>query len=49
MGYQHSSNLVKNANGDLVVDSDNIWNRWKNYFSQLLNIGSMISCRQKYI
>jgi hypothetical protein len=25
-------------NGDLLVDSHNISNRWKNYFSQLLNV-----------
>jgi hypothetical protein len=28
---------VKNENGDLFADSHNILNRWKNYFSQLLN------------
>jgi hypothetical protein len=29
---------VKDENGDLLGDSHNILNRWKNYFSQLLNI-----------
>jgi hypothetical protein len=29
---------VKDDNGDLLADSHNILNRWKNYFSQLLNI-----------
>jgi hypothetical protein len=28
---------VKDENGDLLADSDNIFNRWKNY-SQLLNV-----------
>jgi hypothetical protein len=28
---------VKDENGDLFADSHNILNRWKNYFSQLLN------------
>jgi hypothetical protein len=28
---------VEDENGDLLVDSHNILNRWKNYFSQLLN------------
>jgi hypothetical protein len=28
---------VKAENGDLLADSHNILNRWKNYFSQLLN------------
>jgi hypothetical protein len=29
---------VKDENGDLLADSHNIVNRWKNYFSQLLNV-----------
>jgi hypothetical protein len=37
MGYQPRSNLVKDENGDLA-DSSNIVNRWKSYFSQLLNV-----------
>jgi hypothetical protein len=32
--YQPRNNLVKDENGDLLVDSHNILNRWKNYFSQ---------------
>jgi hypothetical protein len=28
----------KDENGDLLVDSQNVLNRWKNYFSQLLNV-----------
>jgi hypothetical protein len=36
-GYHPRSNLMKDENGDLLADSHNIWNRWKNYFSQLLN------------
>jgi hypothetical protein len=32
-GYQPRNNLVKYENGDLLADSDNIVNRWKNYFS----------------
>jgi hypothetical protein len=35
--YQPTNNLVKDENGDLLADSHNILNRWKNYFSQLLN------------
>jgi hypothetical protein len=35
-GYQPRNNLVKDENGDLLADSHNILNRWKNYFSQLL-------------
>jgi hypothetical protein len=33
--YQPRSNLVKDENGDLLADSHNILNMWKNYFSQL--------------
>jgi hypothetical protein len=36
-GYQPRNNLVKDENGDLLVDSHDILNRWKNY-SHLLNV-----------
>jgi hypothetical protein len=36
--YQPRNNLVKDDNGDLLADSHNILNKWKNYFSQLLNV-----------
>jgi hypothetical protein len=37
-GYQPRSNLVKDENGDQLADSHSILNRWKNYFSPLLNV-----------
>jgi hypothetical protein len=37
-GHQPRSDLAKDENGDLLADSHNILNRWKNYFSQLLNV-----------
>jgi hypothetical protein len=37
-GYQPRNNLVKDENGDLLADSHDILNKWKNYFSQLLNV-----------
>jgi hypothetical protein len=37
-GCQPRNNLVKDENGDLLADSHNILNRWKNSFSQLLNV-----------
>jgi hypothetical protein len=37
-GYQLQSNLVKDENGDLLADSENVFNRWKNYFSHLWNV-----------
>jgi hypothetical protein len=45
-GYQLRNNLVKDENGDLLVDSHNIFNRWKNYFSQLLNVHNVSDVRQ---
>jgi hypothetical protein len=37
---------VKDENGDLLADSHNIVNRWKNYFSQLLNVHRVNDVRQ---
>ena len=30
--------MIKNENEELLSDSNSILNRWKNYFSQLLNV-----------
>jgi hypothetical protein len=45
-GYQPGNNLVKDENGDLLTDSHNSLNRWKNYFSQLLNVHNVSDVRQ---
>jgi hypothetical protein len=37
---------VKDENGDLLADSHNILNRWKNYFSLLLNVHNVSDIRQ---
>jgi hypothetical protein len=38
---------VKDENGDLLPESHNILNRWKNYyFSQLLNVHNVSDVRQ---
>jgi hypothetical protein len=37
---------LKDENGDLLADSHNILNRWKNYFSQLLNVHNVSDVRQ---
>jgi hypothetical protein len=37
---------VKDENGDLLVECHNILNRWKNYFSQLLNVHNVSDVRQ---
>jgi hypothetical protein len=38
--------LLKDENGDLFADSHNILNKWKNYFSQLLNVHNISDVRQ---
>jgi hypothetical protein len=37
---------VKDENADLLADSHTILNRWKNYFSQLLNVHNVSDVRQ---
>jgi hypothetical protein len=37
---------VKDENGDLLADSHNILNRWKNYFSQLLKVHNVSNVRR---
>jgi hypothetical protein len=37
---------VKIENGDMLADSHIILNRWKNYFSQLLNVHNASDVRQ---
>jgi hypothetical protein len=37
-GYQPRTNIVKDEKGDLRADSHSILARWRNHFSQLLNI-----------
>jgi hypothetical protein len=37
---------VKDENGDLLSDSHNTLNRWKDYFSQLLNVHNVSDVRQ---
>jgi hypothetical protein len=36
---------VKDRNGDMLADSHNILNRWKNYFSQLINVHNVSDIR----
>jgi hypothetical protein len=45
-GYQPRSNLMKDENGDLLADSHNVLSRWKNFFSQLLNVHRVSDVRQ---
>jgi hypothetical protein len=45
-GYQPRSIFVKDGNGDLLADSHTILNRWKSYFSHLLNVHNVSDVRQ---
>jgi hypothetical protein len=45
-GFQPRTNLVKDENDDLLADSHNILNRWKNYFCQLLNSHGVSDVKQ---
>jgi hypothetical protein len=45
-GYQQRNILVKDENGVLLADSHNILNRWKYYFSQLLDVHNVSDIRQ---
>jgi hypothetical protein len=42
----YTSGSLQDENGDLLADSHNILNRWKNYFSQLLNVHGVSDVRQ---
>jgi len=48
-GYQPRTNIVKDAKGDLVVDSQSNLARWRNYFSQILNVHGVNDVRQTEI
>ena len=48
-GYQPRTNVVKDEKGDLVADCYSIVARWRNYFSQLLNVYGLNEVRQTEI
>jgi hypothetical protein len=45
-GCQPRTNVVKDEKGDLVADSHSILARWRNHFSQLLNMHGVSDVRQ---
>jgi hypothetical protein len=49
MNSRGATNLMKGENGDLLADSHNILNRWKNYFCQLLSLHNVNYVRQMEI
>ena len=48
-GYQPRPNIVKDEKGDLVANSHNVLARWRNHFSQLLNVHGVNDVRQTEI
>ena len=48
-GYQPRTNIVKDDKGDLVANSHSILARWRNYFSQLLNVHGVNGVRRTEI
>jgi UDP:flavonoid glycosyltransferase YjiC (YdhE family) len=48
-GYQPRTNIVKDEQCDLVVDSHSILARWRKYFSQTLNVHGVKDVRQAEI
>jgi hypothetical protein len=45
-GYQPRTNLVKDENVYLLVESHSILSRWKNFFCQLFNVYGINDVRQ---
>ena len=48
-GYQPRTRIVKDEKGDLVADSHSIMARWRDYFSQILNVHGVSDVRQAEI
>ena len=48
-GYQPRTDIVKDEKGDLVADCHSILARWRNYFSQLLNVHGVNDVRRTEI
>ena len=48
-GYQPRTCIVKDEKGDLVADSHSIMTRWRNHFSQQLNVHGAMDVRQAEI
>jgi hypothetical protein len=47
--YQPRTRIVKDEKGDLFTDSHSIMVRWRNYFSQILNVHGVSDVRQAEI
>jgi hypothetical protein len=49
MGYQPRTRIVKDEKGDLVAHTYSVMVRWRNYFSQILNVRVVSDVRQAEI
>jgi hypothetical protein len=47
-GYHPTTNIVKGVKGDLVTDCHIILVKWRNHFSQLLNVHGVRANRNTY-
>jgi hypothetical protein len=47
--FQPTSNVVMDEKGDLVTDSHSILARWRDHFSQLLNVHGVHDVREMEI
>jgi hypothetical protein len=45
-GYQPRINIIKDENGNLLADPQNVLNRWKHFFNQVLNVHGVHDIRQ---
>jgi hypothetical protein len=45
-GCQPKINIIKDENGNLLADRQNVLNRWKNFFNQMLNVHGVYDVRQ---
>jgi hypothetical protein len=48
-GYQPRINIIKDENGNLLVDPQSVLNRWKNFSNQVLNVHGVHDDRQMNI
>jgi hypothetical protein len=45
-GYKPRINIIKEENGNLLADPQNVLNRWKHFFNQVLNVYGVHNVRQ---
>jgi hypothetical protein len=48
-GYHPRFNIIKDEDGNLPVDPQNVLNRWENFFNQVLNVHGVHNVRQMHI